>query len=70
MVDLEAPSQADTQELRELIEEHMERTGSPVAERVLSEWEQLLEAGRLVKIMPHDYKRVLREQAEQELANA
>ncbi len=42
----------------------MERTGSPVAARVLGDWQQLLAAGAFVKVMPHDYKRVLRERAE------
>ena len=42
------------------------RTGSPVAADVLADWEQLLAAGAFVKVMPHDYKRVLRERAEEE----
>ncbi|HSZ70178.1 MAG TPA: glutamate synthase-related protein [Solirubrobacteraceae bacterium] len=65
MVDLEAPSAADAGELRELIEEHARRTDSPVAARVLGEWEALLARGAFVKVMPRDYKRVLaeREQA-------
>jgi hypothetical protein len=33
---------------------------------VLARWEQLLAAGAFVKVMPHDYKRVLRELAEHE----
>ena len=40
----------DVEELRALIAEHAERTGSPVAHRVLREW------GPFVKVMPHDYK--------------
>ena len=44
----------------------MQRTGSPVAARVLGEWDELLRSGAFVKVMPHDYKRVLRELAEQE----
>ncbi len=66
MVGFEAPSPADTLELRALIEEHHERTGSPVAARVLGKWEELLGRGAFVKVMPHDYKRVLRERAEAE----
>jgi len=64
MVGLEAPSAPDALELRALIEEHLQRTGSPVAQRVLDSWEQLLAARAFVKVMPHDYKRVLRERAE------
>ncbi len=46
-------------ELRGLVEEHHERTGSPVAERVLEGWDD--ELARFVKVMPHDYKRALLE---------
>jgi glutamate synthase domain-containing protein 3 len=70
MVGFDALDQADAIELRALIEEHRERTDSPVAARVLGQWEQLLERGAFVKVMPHDYKRVLRELAEQEAAVA
>jgi glutamate synthase (NADPH/NADH) large chain/glutamate synthase (ferredoxin) len=66
MVGFEEPSEADAIELRAMIEEHERRTDSPVAERVLGEWEQLLRRGAFVKVMPHDYKRVLRELAEAE----
>jgi glutamate synthase domain-containing protein 3 len=63
-VGFEALSPEDAVELRALIEEHLLRTDSPVAAQVLSEWEELLEAGAFVKVMPHDYKRVLAERAE------
>ncbi len=63
MVELEELGAADANELRELIEEHARRTDSPVALRVLEEWEQLLTANAFVKVMPSDYKRVLRELA-------
>ena len=65
MVGLDPLEEADALELRALIEEHAERTGSPVATRVLGDWEGLLARGAFVKVMPHDYKRVLRELAEQ-----
>ncbi len=61
MVDLEAPAPEDAVELRAMVEEHSRRTGSPVAARVLGEWERLLAQGAFVKVMPRDYKRVLRE---------
>jgi glutamate synthase (NADPH/NADH) large chain/glutamate synthase (ferredoxin) len=64
MVGFEAPSAADASELRELIEEHRRRTDSPVAARVLGELDELLAKGAFVKVMPHDYKRVLGEQAD------
>jgi hypothetical protein len=59
---------ADAIELHELIEEHHLRTQSPVAARVLREWEAFLP--RFVKVMPHDYKRALRELAEAEAFEA
>ncbi|MDP7291612.1 MAG: glutamate synthase large subunit, partial [Verrucomicrobiota bacterium] len=68
MVELESvESEADSEELRSLIEEHAERTGSTVATEVLDNWSSAL--GQFVKVMPTDYKRVLaeRKQREQEL---
>jgi glutamate synthase domain-containing protein 2/glutamate synthase domain-containing protein 1/glutamate synthase domain-containing protein 3 len=66
LVGFDEISAADAIELRAMIEEHGQRTGSPVAARVLAEWEELLGRGAFVKVMPHDYKRVLRERAEEE----
>jgi glutamate synthase domain-containing protein 3 len=51
-----------------LIEEHAERTGSPVAARVLAGFEDLLANGAFIKVMPHDFKRVLAERAQEQLA--
>ncbi len=70
MVGFEELSTADAIELRAMVEEHLVRTDSPVAARVLSEWDALLSSGAFVKVMPHDYKRVLRELAEAEEALA
>ena len=64
LVGFEEISEADAIELHELIEEHHLRTQSPVAARVLREWADVLP--RFVKVMPHDYKRALRELAEAE----
>jgi glutamate synthase domain-containing protein 2/glutamate synthase domain-containing protein 1/glutamate synthase domain-containing protein 3 len=64
MVGFDELAPADATELRALIEEHERRTDSPVARRVLADWERLLAQGAFVKVMPHDYKRVLRERAE------
>ncbi len=65
MVGFEAPSAEDAAELKALIAEHEQRTGSPVAARVLAQWQELLAQGAFVKVMPHDYKRVLQERAAQ-----
>ncbi|HEY5195178.1 MAG TPA: glutamate synthase large subunit [Solirubrobacteraceae bacterium] len=70
MVGFDEISQADAIELRAMIEEHEQRTDSPVARDVLARFEQLLAAGAFVKVMPHDYKRVLGELAEEETALA
>jgi glutamate synthase domain-containing protein 2/glutamate synthase domain-containing protein 1/glutamate synthase domain-containing protein 3 len=67
-VGFEAPSASDAGELRALIEEHGRRTASPVAARVLASFDELLARGAFVKVMPHDYKRVLAEQAEEKVA--
>jgi glutamate synthase (NADPH/NADH) large chain/glutamate synthase (ferredoxin) len=61
MVGFEALSSQDEAELKALIEEHALRTDSPVAMRVLADFEGLLRNGEFVKVMPHDYKRVLAE---------
>jgi len=66
MVGFEDLAEADAIELRAMLEEHGRRTASPVAARVLAEWEELLGRGAFVKVMPHDYKRVLRELAEEQ----
>jgi glutamate synthase (NADPH) large chain len=63
MIGFEAPSAEDAAELRALIEEHSRRTDSPVAARILAELDDLLAKGAFVKVMPHDYKRVLAERA-------
>jgi glutamate synthase domain-containing protein 2/glutamate synthase domain-containing protein 3 len=57
---------ADAIELHELIEEHHLRTLSPVAARILEDWDAWLP--RFVKVMPHDYKRALADMATAEHA--
>ena len=52
--------------LRQLIEEHFHYTKSLSAQRVLETWDDVLP--RFVKVMPHDYKRVLGERKERGLA--
>ena len=61
LVDLEAPAPDDAEEIRALVTEHAERTGSPVAAALLGDWDAAVE--RFVKVMPRDYKRALAELA-------
>src|SRR3954466_14575285 len=53
---------------RALVEEHRERTDSTVAARVLDRVRA--RSGSWVKVMPIDYKRALREEAERRAAEA
>ncbi len=64
LVDLERLTAQDLEEARGLVLEHAERTGSPVAERVLANWAH--PGASWVKVMPRDYKRALAEAAERE----
>ena len=57
LVGLEQLAEADAEELRALVQEHSERTGSDVAARLLAGWDEAVQ--RFVKVMPHDYKRAL-----------
>jgi glutamate synthase domain-containing protein 3 len=68
MVELESLDEDDAVQLRELIEEHLARTDSAVAARVLDNWTAMLPL--FVKVMPTDYKRVLAERAARDLAAA
>ncbi|HWX87428.1 MAG TPA: glutamate synthase-related protein, partial [Solirubrobacteraceae bacterium] len=66
MVGFDEISPADAIELKAMIEEHACHTGSPVARDALARFDSLLASGAFVKVMPHDYKRVLHELAEAE----
>ena len=57
-------SESDAIELHGLIEEHHLRTQSPVAARILRDWDATLP--RFRKVMPHDYKRALAEMEAEE----
>jgi glutamate synthase (NADPH) large chain len=59
LVDLDGLTEADEEEVKALIAEHAQRTGSLVARNVLASWERSRE--RIIKVMPRDYKRVLAE---------
>ncbi len=56
---LPVEEEEDVKELKDLIEEHRDVTGSTVAQKVLDEWEATLP--KFVKIYPTDYRRVLEE---------
>ncbi len=60
MVDIATMDDEDEEWLRGVVTMHMELTGSPVAERILSSWWTNVE--RFTKIFPKDYKRVLEAQ--------
>ena len=68
MVELESvEDETEAEELEDLIARHAEYTGSPVAARILADWDRNLP--RFVRVMPIDYKRVLQER-ELELGQA
>jgi glutamate synthase domain-containing protein 3 len=57
MVEIEKPINGDIELIRELIEEHHLYTASPVAERILKDWEKSL--SHFKKVMPTEYKKAL-----------
>ena len=56
----------DVTELKTLIENHQQHTGSETACKILSDWD--VAVTKFVKVMPVDYKRALKEMAEEEAA--
>ncbi len=62
--DLVEPEDIDV--LHSLLTEHLERTGSGPAQRILDDWSASI--GKFRKVMPRDYRRVLRERAERAAA--
>jgi glutamate synthase domain-containing protein 2/glutamate synthase domain-containing protein 1/glutamate synthase domain-containing protein 3 len=61
LVGIDELDDENLEEVRALVVEHGERTGSAVAERLLGDWEAA--SAHFVKVMPHDYKRALAELA-------
>ena len=61
LVDLEPVDGADAEELRALIAEHQERTGSEPARRLLEDWDNAV--GDFVRVMSRQYKEVLASRA-------
>ena len=58
LVDLEPlVAEEDEPEVKNLIDRHLQYTGSAVAQRILADWQTA--KARFVKVMPRDYKRVL-----------
>jgi glutamate synthase domain-containing protein 2/glutamate synthase domain-containing protein 1/glutamate synthase domain-containing protein 3 len=64
LVDLDPVTDEDDAELRALISEHAQRTGSLVARNLLSQWERSGGRDKFIKVMPRDYKKALAEQAQ------
>jgi glutamate synthase (NADPH/NADH) large chain len=65
MVELEnLEVEEDINEVKSLIENHLNYTGSSVAKAVLDNWPEAVK--QFVKVMPTDYKRVLEEMAQQQ----
>jgi glutamate synthase domain-containing protein 2/glutamate synthase domain-containing protein 1/glutamate synthase domain-containing protein 3 len=60
LVDLEELDDADDEEVKTLIAEHAQRTGSLPARNILASWQSRRE--RFLKVMPRDYRRVLEAQ--------
>ena len=60
MVDIDQLDDEDVDWLRGIITQHLEATGSEVAERLLSKWWS--NVGSFAKVFPKDYKRVLEAQ--------
>jgi len=60
--------QKDISELKELIENHYNATLSPLAQRILENWEN--ELPKFIKIFPEEYKQALKRLEEENLAQA
>ena len=57
MVDLKAPSRDELDFVRDLIDEHARRTGSPLGVKLLYRFADI--AGDFVKVIPREYERML-----------
>ncbi|MBP5691617.1 MAG: hypothetical protein J6W99_05745, partial [Bacteroidaceae bacterium] len=51
---------AGRDELRGLIEKHYKYTGSPLAKKMLDNWEQYV--GEFIQVTPIEYRRILQEE--------
>ncbi len=68
MVDLDALSTDDAANLAALLEEHVRRTGSAKARRLLDAWEETL--AFFIKVVPVEYRRVLEQLKQHPAAKA
>jgi glutamate synthase domain-containing protein 2/glutamate synthase domain-containing protein 1/glutamate synthase domain-containing protein 3 len=68
LVDLEPVSAGEDEELRGLIAEHAQRTGSLIARNLLSQWERGARE-RFVRVMPRDYREALAGGADETASN-
>jgi glutamate synthase (NADPH) large chain len=68
MVDLDKPEADDLSELKTLIEKHVKYTGSTRGKEILANWRN--HAAKFVKVMPVDFKRVLKQQREAQVEAA
>jgi glutamate synthase (NADPH/NADH) large chain len=66
LVDLSRVDPAARDELRDVVRQHAEETGSPVAARLLDGWRSAV--GRFTQVTPRDYRRVLDARADAERA--
>ncbi|MCX2679653.1 glutamate synthase large subunit [Galbibacter sp. EGI 63066] len=57
MVELEELTDKDEKELSRLINKHIEYTDSPLAKRIVADWEK--NSKKFVKVMPTEYKKAL-----------
>ena len=57
MVSLDKPGEEDAEEIKGMIERHVEYTHSEKGKDILSRWTAM--SGKFVKVMPKDYKRML-----------
>jgi glutamate synthase domain-containing protein 3 len=69
MVDLETVwKKADQDLLREMIDKHLQWTGSAQARRILDRWSEMV--GKFVKVMPIDYRKAMERLRDREDRNA
>jgi glutamate synthase (NADPH/NADH) large chain len=57
MVELEALTNEDADEVKEMLKRHVRYTNSAVAQKLLDQWKAA--QTRFIKIIPKDYKQVL-----------
>ncbi|MGB0444088.1 MAG: hypothetical protein ACPGFK_04575 [Flavobacteriaceae bacterium] len=67
MIGLEDLSKEDVAHVKELIQNHINYTGSPLATQILADWNTTQK--HFIKVMPTDYKAALERMA-QEKQNA